>query len=62
MEFNDVMTFKEATKKWGLGESTLRSTVRFNRLREGHDYRKSGKVWLITSDAMLKLYGRPKSI
>lgn len=54
------MTFAEATEKWGLGESTLRSVVKQNRLREGIDYRKSGKVWLITENAMRKLYGEPK--
>lgn len=56
----DVMTFAEATEKWGLGESTLRSTVRTDRLQEGIDYKKSGKVWLITFEAMLKIYGEPK--
>ncbi|MDF2608940.1 MAG: hypothetical protein K0R92_414 [Lachnospiraceae bacterium] len=55
-----VMTFAEATEKWGLGESTLRSMVRDNRLKEDIDYRKSGKVWLIRKDSMIKLYGAPK--
>lgn len=57
---NSVMTFAEATEKWGLGESTLRSMVNSNRLKEGLDYRKSGKVWLIKKDAMVKLYGEPR--
>lgn len=56
---NEVLTFKEATEKWGLGESTLRSTVNTNKLKEGIDYRKSGKVWLITKAAMLREYGEP---
>jgi len=55
-----VMTFPEAAERWGLGESTLRSMVRDNRLEENKDYRKSGRSWLITKAAMIKLYGEPK--
>ncbi|HBG5344102.1 TPA: hypothetical protein KQG29_001466 [Clostridioides difficile] len=57
-----VFTFKEATTLWGLGESTLRSVIRQDNLIEGIDYRKSGSNWLITEDAMLKLYGKPSII
>ena len=53
----DVMTFKEASEIWGLGDSTLRSTIRTNKLTEGIDYWKSGAVWLITKKAMIKVYG-----
>lgn len=60
MALNEWMAFGEATEKWGLGESTLRSTVKSNRLIESVDYKKSGKVWLITKGAMLRLYGEPK--
>lgn len=55
-----VMTFPEAAERWGLGESTLRSMVRDNRLEENKDYRKSGRSWLITETAMIKLYGEPQ--
>lgn len=56
----EVFTFKEASEKWGLGESTLRSTVKTDRLTEGIDYKKSGKVWIITKEAMIREYGNPK--
>lgn len=56
---HSVMTFPEAAERWGLGESTLRSMVRYNRLEENRDYRKSGRSWLITEAAMIKLYGEP---
>ena len=55
----DVMTFAEASKKWGLGESTLRSAIKTDRFIENIDYKKSGKVWLITTKAMEKVYGQP---
>ena len=54
------MTFAEATEKWGLADSTLRKLVTSNKLQEGIDYRKSGKVWLINEDAMIKVYGERK--
>ncbi|EQF29841.1 hypothetical protein QEW_4516 [Clostridioides difficile CD160] len=57
-----VFTFKEATSIWGLGESTLRSVVRQDNLIEGVHYRKSGSNWLITEEAMIKLYGNPNFI
>ncbi|HFL3696700.1 TPA: helix-turn-helix domain-containing protein [Clostridioides difficile] len=57
-----VFTFKEATSIWRLGESTLRSVVRQNNLIEGVHYRKSGSNWLITEEAMIKLYGKPNVI
>lgn len=56
----DVMTFAEASEKWALGESTLRSAIKTDRFKEGLDYKKSGKVWIITKDAMSRVYGEPK--
>lgn len=53
----EVMTTAEACTLWGLGESTLRSAIRYNRFKEDIDYRKSGKVWLITRKAMERVYG-----
>ena len=56
----NVMTFTEASKNWGLGESTLRSAIKTDRFEENIDYKKSGNVWLITYDAMVRVYGEPK--
>lgn len=58
---DEVMAFSEASEIWGLGESTLRSAVKTDRLVDGVDYRKSGKVWIITKAAMLRTYGEPKN-
>lgn len=54
---NKIMTFAEAAEKWDLSDSTLRKLVKRDMLKENVDYRKSGKVWLITEDAMNKIYG-----
>lgn len=55
-----IMTFSEACERWGLSESTLRMAVKRGTLKEGKDYRKSGKVWLITKKAMKEKYGVEK--
>lgn len=54
----NILTFKEASEKWGLNDSTLRKLVTTDKLKEGIDYRKSGNVWLITKKAMESLYGK----
>lgn len=54
----EIMTFKEASKIWGKAESTLRMMIRAGKLIEGIDYRKSGGTWLITREAMRKVYGK----
>lgn len=55
----NVLTFTEASKTWGLSDSTLRKLVLTNKLTNGIDYRKSAGTWLITRDAMKRLYGPP---
>jgi hypothetical protein len=54
---SEVLTFSEAAEIWNIDPSTLRHRVTGEELQEGLDYRKSGKVWLITKKAMERLYG-----
>jgi hypothetical protein len=56
----EVLTFSEAAEIWDIDPSTLRHRVTSEKLNEGIDYRKSGKVWLITRNAMERLYGLKK--
>lgn len=58
----NVITFTEASKMWGLSESTLRMAVKRNKLCEDYDYRKSGKVFLTTIETLKKIYGEPNNI
>ena len=56
----NVMTFPEACKRWGLGESTLRKAAlngRFNK----NEVRKSGKTWIVTHAGMKRLYGEERT-
>ncbi len=54
------MTFAEASKLWGLSDSTLRKAKHDGRFEDG-EIRQSGGVWLVTRSAMERLYGELKS-
>ena len=56
-----VLTFAEATKRWGLGHSTLREAAKHSRFLPG-EIRKSCGTWLVTEKAMKRLYGEPKGV
>lgn len=60
MNINEIMTVNEAAEKWGISEGTIRYAIKLERLREGVDYRKAGRITLITKKAMNKIYGEPK--
>lgn len=57
---NSVMTVKEAADTWEKDDSSLRRTLRNKKFVEGIDYRLSGKIILVTRDAMVRVYGEPK--
>lgn len=56
----EVMTASEAQKLWGLkSESTVRTYIARGKFKEG-EYRKSGETWLVTREAMHRVFGEPK--
>lgn len=62
MTLEDVLTASEAADIYGLSESTLRRACLGQkgyppRFQEG-EFRKSGRVWLITRQAMERVYGK----
>lgn len=59
--FDGLMAFTDATKLWGLNESTLRKAISYGKLVSGVDARKYGKQWVISTEAMKREYGLPKS-
>lgn len=59
--FDNLISFKDATDLWGLNESTLRKNISYGRLKEGTDVMKFGKQWIITKEAMIRLYGKVKT-
>ncbi|KNF08515.1 hypothetical protein CLPU_6c00010 [Gottschalkia purinilytica] len=62
---NEMITAQEACELWGLSDSTLRKVFfniengKSNKFKE-NEYRKSGKVWLISRSAMYREYGEPR--
>ena len=59
--FDGLIAFSDATLLWGLNESTLRKAIAYGKLINGQDVCKFGKQWVISSDAMKREYGIPKT-
>lgn len=57
--FDGLMAFTDATKLWGLNESTLRKAVAYGKLVNGVDAVKYGKQWVVCEEAMRREYGKP---
>ena len=56
---NDWITTSEAAERWGLDDSTIRHAIRSGRIRED-ERKKSGWVWLVSTEAVKRLYGEEK--
>lgn len=62
MLINDVLTITEAGSLWNKGVSTLRRNFMANAsFKLNVDCRKSASTWLVTKEAMLRVYGEPKN-
>ena len=59
--FDGLIAFSDATSLWGLNESTLRKAISYGKLLRGRDVCKFGKQWVISSEAMIREYGQPKT-
>lgn len=59
LDLYKVFTLTEASAIWGKDESTIRKSLsRFTQFKE---YRKAGRITLISKEAMLRVYGEPKT-
>ena len=59
LDLYKVFTLSEAAAIWGKDESTLRRALsKFHQFKE---YRKAGRITLITKEAMIRVYGEPKN-
>ena len=58
--FDNLIALSDATRLWGLNESTLRKAISYGKLINGVDVMKFGKQWIVTIDAMKREYGEPK--
>lgn len=56
--FEKLLSLAEAAEIWRVDESTIRKAIAAGKLYEGHDCRKFGKQWVITVDAMARVFNR----
>lgn len=62
---DEVMTLEEAAEMWGKSTDSLRQAcIERNgkppRFEIGVEARQSKRIWLVTYEGMLRLYGKPK--
>lgn len=54
----NVYTLTEASKLWGKTEGALRSAIKSGKFTPIKEWRKAGRITLITKEAMERLYGK----
>lgn len=57
VDIDNVLTAQEAATKWGITEGAIRKAIASKRLIIGIDYRKAGRITLVSKEAMKRLYG-----
>lgn len=61
IDLTQVLTFSEAAEKWGFANgNTLRKAVERKKFQP-YEIRKSGDIWLTTYDAMMRVFGAPRT-
>ena len=59
----EVLTLKEASQIWQVSDNTLKQKcigrVKGDLAFTQEECRQSGKTWLVTRQAMIRLYGEP---
>lgn len=56
-EINNILTVSEAAEMWGITEGAIRLAIKTRKFIVGIDYRKAGRITLITHEAMERVYG-----
>lgn len=57
VDIDNVLTAQEASALWNITEGAIRKAISSKRLIIGIDYRKAGRITLISRKAMEGLYG-----
>ena len=58
LDIYNVMTVNEAAEIWGKTEGAIRAAIKAKKFIPGIDYRKAGRITLITRESMEKVYGK----
>ena len=59
--FENLLALKDAADLWHLEESTLRKAIANKKFVVNQDVKKFGKQWIITKQAMERIYGHLKN-
>ena len=57
---DDVMVLNEAAQYIGISEGSIRNAIRNNRLKEGIDYKRSGRIIIVLKSSIEREWGRGK--
>ena len=57
---DEVMTMQESAQYIGITEGAVRNAIRNNRLKEGIDYKRSGRIRIVLKSAVIREWGRGK--
>ena len=57
LDIDNVLTAQECSELWGITEGAIRKAIASKRLIIGIEYRKAGRITLISRKAMQRLYG-----
>ena len=56
----NVMTMQEAAQYIGITEGSIRAAIKSSRLKEGIDYKRSGRIIIVLKSAVEREWGRGK--
>ena len=56
--FDGLLSFRDAANQWHIDDSTLRKAVNSGKIIENKDAKKFGKQWIITAEAMERIFGK----
>ena len=54
----NVMTMQDAAQYIGISEGSIRNAIRNNRLKDGIDYKRSGRIIIVLKSAVEREWGR----
>lgn len=57
--FNDLLAVPEASVMYGTSVSTIKRKIREGEIIEGIDCKNYGKQWVVTKDALNRVFGKP---
>jgi hypothetical protein len=54
---DEVMTMQDAAQYIGISEGSIRNAIRNNRLKDGIDYKRSGRIIIVLKSAVIREWG-----